>query len=53
MLYGLALVDVTGIPCGSGVVKQVAATLEPVAELRNSPRRNDLDLPVAGKESQC
>ena len=39
-------------PRGSGIVKQVVATLKPIAELRNSPRSNDLDLRVDGKERQ-
>ena len=38
--------------CCSGVVEQVAATLQPVVEPRYSPRSNDLDLRVDGKERQ-
>src|SRR5579871_5268708 len=39
-------------PCGSGVGEQVTTTLESVVELRNSPRSNDLDFRVDGKERQ-
>ena len=39
-------------PCGSGVVQQGATTIESVVKLRHSPRRNDLDFRVDGKERQ-